>query len=59
MGIMECFLIILVLIVVIRAINERFIHMQGDIALVLFSSLISAALLVAKISRANVRSPIL
>ncbi|MGN0669821.1 MAG: hypothetical protein ACI4JZ_04665, partial [Oscillospiraceae bacterium] len=48
MGIMECFLIILVLIVIIRAVNERFIHMQGDIALVLFSSLISVALLVAK-----------
>ena len=48
MGIMECFLIILVLIVVIRAINERFIHMQGDIALVLFSSVISVGLLVAK-----------
>lgn len=48
MGIMECFLIILVLIVIIRAVNERFIHMQGDIALVLFSSVISVGLLIAK-----------
>lgn len=47
MGIMECFIIIMVLIVAIRAVNERFIHMQGDIALVLFSSAISAVLLIA------------
>lgn len=47
MGIMECFLIILILIVAIRAANERFIHMQGDIALVLFSSVIGAGLLIA------------
>ena len=44
---MECFLIILILIVAIRAVNERFIHMQGDIALVLFSSVISAGLLIS------------
>lgn len=47
MGIMECFLVIFILIVAIRVINERFIHMQGDIALVLFSSLLSAAVLIA------------
>lgn len=47
MGIMECFLIILILIVAIRAVNERFIHIQGDIALVLFSSVISMGLLIA------------
>ena len=41
MGIMEYFLIIFILIVIIRIINEKFIHMQSDIALVLFSSLIS------------------
>ena len=41
MGIMEYFLIIFILIVLIRIINEKFIHMQSDIALVLFSSLIS------------------
>lgn len=47
MGIMECFLVIFILIAVIRVINEKFIHMQGDIALVLFSSLISAVILAA------------
>lgn len=47
MGIMECFLVIFILIVAIRVINERFIHMQGDIALVLFSSALSAAVLIA------------
>ena len=41
MGIMEYFLIIFILIAIIRIINEKFIHMQSDIALVLFSSLIS------------------
>lgn len=45
MGIMECFIIIFILIVAIRVINEKWIHMQGDIALVLFSSLISAVIL--------------
>ncbi len=39
MGIMEYFLIIFVLIAIIIIINEKFIHMQPDIALV--SSLIS------------------
>lgn len=47
MGIMECFLIIFILIALIRVVNEKFIHMQGDIALVLFSSLISAVILAA------------
>lgn len=47
MGIMECFLVIFILITVIRVINEKIIHMQGDIALVLFSSLISAVILAA------------
>lgn len=46
MEIMEGFIIIFILIVLIRVINEKFIHMQGDIALVLFSSLISAVILV-------------
>lgn len=41
MGVMEYFLIVFILIVIIRIINEKFIHMQSDIALVLFSSLIS------------------
>lgn len=36
MGIMECFLVIFILIALIRVVNEKFIHMQGDIALVLF-----------------------
>lgn len=47
MEIMECFLVIFILIVAIRVINERLIHIQGDIALVLFSSLISATILFA------------
>lgn len=47
MGIMECFLVIFIFIVAIRVVNERFIHMQGDIALVLFSSAISAIVLAA------------
>lgn len=47
MGIMECFLVIFIFIAAIRVINEKIIHMQGDIALVLFSSLISAIVLAA------------
>lgn len=47
MRIIECFLVIFILIVVIRVVNEKFIHMQGDIALVLFSSLICAMILAA------------
>ena len=46
MPIMELFLIIFFLIVIIKIINEKFIHMQEDIALILFSSLFSIIILV-------------
>ncbi len=46
MGIMGYFLLILVIIALIRVLNEKFIHMQGDIALVLFSSALSVVVLV-------------
>lgn len=44
MSIMELVIILLILIVLIGVVNERFLHIQGDIALVLFSVLICGVL---------------
>lgn len=44
MSVMELVIILLILIVLIGVINERFIHMQSDIALVLFSVVICGLL---------------
>lgn len=45
MDLMEFLIVILLFIVVIGVLNEKLIHMQGDIALVLFSLIISGILL--------------
>lgn len=50
MGLMEFLILVLMTIVVISIANERIFHVQSDIALVLFSLIISASLLlVAKL----------
>ena len=46
MSILYFLIIILVLIVMIGILNERFFHIQSDIALILFSFIISLALLI-------------
>ena len=46
MSILQLLLVIFIFIVVIGIINERFFHIQSDIALILFSFVISLVLLV-------------
>lgn len=54
MEIMPFLILVLLMIVVINTINERFVHLQSDIALVLFSLFISGALLaVSRLLRAE------
>ena len=46
MSILLFLIILLALIVVIGILNEKFFHLQSDIALIMFSLVISAGLLV-------------